>query len=373
MRILPKALTYVKGSGDSEKYCQKSRLIHYITWEFITVGIAIGSLYALSKLGYLVLLIGIAISLALFNLWLLNKTKNTMVCSHIMALIIFATIVSGNYLIWGMGPLHSQWFYVMPLLAATLTGIHGLFIYSIASLVLLLVMSKLVVPSYYDFTAFQFTLIEWINHFFAYLVIFTTLASLIHENNKYEEELNNKNYLLQEEKDRYHYLARFDPLTNLPNRRYFIQHLHELIESLTTGNSITVFFIDLDNFKLVNDSYGHNTGDQLLLETSRRLQSCFREKDFISRLGGDEFTAIILHAVNKNIPEIIVQRIIHEFEQGSTFENNIEYHYSISVGFATYPSDAQSATDLVIKADLAMYAAKKTLGNSYCAAKNIVS
>ncbi|MDR3441627.1 MAG: diguanylate cyclase [Legionella sp.] len=361
-------LNPIKYSGISGKYNRLYRLIHYITWELIAVCVVITSLYAASRLWYLVTIICAAVTLALSNLWILKTTRNSTLCGHILSFLVFSTIVITNYLIWGIGPLRSQWFYVMPLLAASLTGMMGMLVYSTASLVMVLVNSMYSIPPYYTLTAAQFLIIEWVNYIFAYLIIITTLASLIYENRRYEQELNDKNYLLQAEKDQYHYLAQLDPLTNLPNRRYFIQHLHELIDTLPPQHCATVFFIDMDNFKEVNDRYGHNIGDELLLETTRRLQVCFREGDFIARLGGDEFTAIVLHAPDKNIPQLIAQRIIHEFEYLFKFENNTEYHFYVSIGFASYPIDAPTAPDLIIKADLAMYAAKKIPGNSFCQA-----
>lgn len=357
-------------SDDTEKYKRRYRLIHYITWELIAVCAIITTLYAISELWFLVIVIAIAVSLALINLYLLSKTQNTILCSHIITLIIFLTIISTNYLIWGTGPLHSQWFYVMPLLAASFIGMNGLFIYATGSLIVLLCVSKFPAPPYYDLPAYQFMVIETLNHLFAYIIIVTTLASLIHENQQFEQELHDKNQLLETEKDKYRYLARFDHLTNLANRRYFIQHLHELIETLTPEHYLTVFFLDLDNFKQVNDHYGHNTGDQLLLETSKRLRHCFHQDDFIARLGGDEFTALVVHPPNKSIPKIIAQNIIREFESVFILENKIEYHFSLSIGSATYPLDAQTVSDLLIKADLAMYAAKKVNGSSYCSVEN---
>lgn len=361
-----KLLNYLKSSETPEKHKRQYRLISYISWEAIIVAIIFIYLYAQSKLWVLIFMICGMVSLLAINLWILSRTKNTQLCSHLLTLIVFLVIITNNYLMCGIGPLYSQWFYVMPLIAASLTGMSGLLIYSIASMLLLIVYGLFAVPSYYAFSASQFLIIESLNHLFAYLVIVTTLANLILENQRYEQELHDKNYLLEAEKDKYHYLARFDHLTNLPNRRYFIQRLHETINAADLSHCITVFFIDLDNFKYVNDHYGHNIGDQVLLETSKRLKHCFREKDFIARLGGDEFTAIVEHAPNKNIPHTIAQRIIQEFKQAFQFANGIEYYCYISIGSATYPSDAQTAPDLIVKADLAMYAAKKINGNSYC-------
>ncbi|MFT4058643.1 MAG: GGDEF domain-containing protein [Legionella sp.] len=365
MRLLQKILNHLTYQGDHEKYSHQYRLIHYITWELIIVCAVLTTLYTFSKLWYLSLTIAIAVSIALLNLWVLKKTRNTPLCCHILTFLIFLAIIITNYLVWGIGPLHSQWFYVMPLLAASLSGMASLFIYAAASMAILILFSQMAIPPVYDLHAYQFMLIESVNHVFSYIIIVTTLANLIHENHCFKKELYHKNYLLQEEKDKYHYLARFDHLTNLPNRRYFIQHLHEIIDAHHPNYCITVFFIDLDNFKMVNDHYGHNIGDQLLLETSRRLQLCFREEDFIARLGGDEFTATVIHAPNKQIPAVIAQRIIREFDQILILENGIEYHYSLSIGLASYPHGAQTAPDLIVQADLAMYSAKKVNGSSY--------
>ena len=78
---------------------------------------------------------------------------------------------------------------------------------------------------------------------------------------------------------------------------------------------LTLYFMDPDGFKKINDKYGHEIGDILLLQTSKRLQSCFREKDFIARLGGDEFTAVIIHSINDTIAENLLERIKTEFLQ----------------------------------------------------------
>lgn len=347
------------------KQNRQYRLIHYITWELLTVCAVILPIYSVARLWYLVVIISIAASITLTNLWILKRTQNTFISGHIVTLTIFLTIVSANYLIWGVGPLHSQWFYVMPVLAASLTGINGLLIYSVAAIIILIGFGEFTFPPHYELPIYQRLIIQWVNHIFAFIVTVTTLASLIYESQRYEKELNNKNYLLQTEKDKYHDLAQFDPLTGLANRRYFIQYLEDTIATLEPNFYVTVFFIDLDNFKSVNDRYGHNAGDELLLEVSKRLKLSFRETDFIARLGGDEFTAIIVHAPNEQIPQAIAHKIMQEFTPLFKFANNVEYHYSLSMGSATYPKDAQKASDLIIKADLAMYAAKKIDGNSY--------
>lgn len=111
-------------------------------------------------------------------------------------------------------------------------------------------------------------------------------------------------------------------------------------------------------FKKINDQYGHEVGDILLLQTGKRLQGCFREKDFIARLGGDEFTAIIIHKIKDTVAESLVQRIEQEFQQ-SFFIKNLEIKCTISIGMANCPGDTLYADTLIKIADEAMYENKK--------------
>ena len=117
--------------------------------------------------------------------------------------------------------------------------------------------------------------------------------------------------------------------------------------------------MDLDEFKRINDKYGHEIGDILLLQTSKRLQSCFRENDFIARLGGDEFTAVITHNLNDKIADDLTKRIEKEFMQPFLIKN-LEIKCTISLGKAIYPLDALHAETLLKIADEAMYKNKKT-------------
>lgn len=349
---------------NSGMHIRQYRLIHFITCELVIVCSIVIYPYVFPRLWYLVALISLGGILALMNLWFLIRTQNTKFCGHALILIIFLTIVGANYLVRGIGASYSLWFYVIPLLAVSLIGRSGLLIYSPLSLIMIIGFGSFSIPAFYHLSPHQLAIIGWANHLFAFLIIVTTLDSLTRENRRYEQLLNDKNYLLHLEKDKYHYLARFDQLTNLPNHQFFKQHLQEIIDSLANNYCVTVFFMDLDNLKYVNDHYGHTVGDQLLLQTARRLLGCFREGDFIARLGGDEFTAIVLHARDEKIPEVIAKRIVHEFNQAFTIEN-IEHYSSISIGLSTCPDDAQTVVDLIIKADQAMYAAKKIRGSSF--------
>lgn len=371
MQSLNKLLNRIKYADSMEPYTRQYRLICYISFELIAVGIVLMVLYSLMQLGYMVVLFSSGVTIALINLWILSRTANTLFCSHLITLTTFVMISSATYMIWGIGAPYTQWFYVIPLIAAALIGRSGLIIYSLLSLITIMVFGNFYFPPFYHLPLHQLGIIEWFTHLFAYLILVTVLVNLIYEYEQYEKKLTNMNYLLQSEKDKYRYLARFDQLTNLPNRRYFKQYLNEIINSLATNYCATIFFIDLDNFKYVNDCYGHNIGDHLLLKASKRLQICFREDDFIARIGGDEFTAVVLHTQDEKIPQLLAQRIIQEFEKKIKL-GNIELNCPISIGLATYPTDAQSTTELINKADQAMYAAKKIKGSAYCKAEALI-
>ena len=351
-------LNHVSNHTENALQLRQYRLIVYTTIELIALCTVIIFLYALSQIWYMVALISISCLLVLLNLCFLLRTKNINFCGHFITFITLLTIITANYLIGGMGTKYSVWFYVIPLIAASLLGWRGLYIYSILSLVMIVAFGTAHIHPFYHLPPHQVKIIEWTNHLIAFLVIVTTLHSLMRENKLYEQILNNKNHLLQVEKEKFKHLARFDQLTNLPNRQYFLQHLQEIIDALASNYCVTLFFMDLDNLKYINDTFSHQAGDALLRQTAQRLQLCFREVDFIARLAGDEFTAIVIHPQSEQIPGEIITRIIREFNKPLSYEEQ-EFSSSISVGLATYPNEAQSLNDLMNKADRAMYKAKK--------------
>lgn len=349
-----------------EFYLHEQRLLRYISYELIIVCAIVSSSYAYIRLWYHVAVIGSAGLLVLLNLRFLIRSKNIRFCSHGLILIIFLTITCANYLVWGINPAHSYWFYIIPLLAAaSLIGWTGMIIYSILAFLMILAFDTFSIPSFYSIPPQLLVTIEKTNHLFAYLITVTIVVHLMLEKKYYEKVLHAKNHLLAVEKERFRYLAEFDQLTKLPNRQYFKVHLQEMINSLGTHNCLTVFFMDLDNLKYVNDYYGHNVGDELLKQSSKRLKTCFSAADFVARLGGDEFTAIVLHDPEDKLPQLIAKKIVEKFEKPFIL-GTIEYYCSISMGLSNYPKDSQTVKELMIKADMAMYAAKKIKGSSFC-------
>lgn len=161
------------------------------------------------------------------------------------------------------------------------------------------------------------------------------------------------------------YLATHDNLTNLPNRRLFLDRLgHGILGAKRANRQLAVFFIDLDNFKLINDSFGHHFGDALLQEISRRLRSVVRQSDTVARLAGDEFTVMAenIHDLAEVIA--IAEKIL------SCFSNPFNAHEQLleataSVGIAIYPDDGLDLETIMKQADEAMYRAKASGRNGY--------
>jgi diguanylate cyclase (GGDEF)-like protein/PAS domain S-box-containing protein len=152
--------------------------------------------------------------------------------------------------------------------------------------------------------------------------------------------------------------AFFDTLTGLPNRRMFRDRLEQEVKKCKRdGQQIAILFIDLDHFKEVNDTLGHDIGDQLLVEAARRLKACVRESDTVARMGGDEFTVILTEISHPDHIEPILQKIL--LSMGQTFRLGTEQVFvSASIGVTIYPLDATEIEDLFKNADQALYVAK---------------
>ena len=164
-------------------------------------------------------------------------------------------------------------------------------------------------------------------------------------------------------------LAFYDSLTGLPNRRLLLDRLHQAFaSSARSGRQGAVLFIDLDNFKTINDTLGHDIGDLLLQQAAQRLESCLREVDTVSRLGGDEFVVMLedlseqpLEAATQT--RIVGEKILARLKQ--TYQLDIhEYHSSSSIGATLFSDHDQSGEELLKRADIAMYQAKKAGRNT---------
>ena len=168
--------------------------------------------------------------------------------------------------------------------------------------------------------------------------------------------------------EKIHRLAFFDTLTDLPNRRLLVDRLGQAIaHSLRTCACGAIFFMDLDNFKIINDTKGHDAGDMLLIEVAARLKSCVRENDTVARLGGDEFVVILQDLSNTqeaaaSQAESIARKIAASLSYPYHLAGH-EYHCSVSIGVCMFQGRDTSIEELLKRADTAMYQAKSATGN----------
>lgn len=161
-------------------------------------------------------------------------------------------------------------------------------------------------------------------------------------------------------------LAYHDLLTRLPNRLLFEDRVrHELTHAQRRGEKLGVMFLDLDRFKPVNDTYGHETGDLLLREVARRLQATLRESDTVARRGGDEFTLLISHAENREALARVA-KVIGDLLSTPFDINGEELQIGCSIGISLYPDDGNDAQTLLTHADEAMYRAKEAGRGTFC-------
>lgn len=161
------------------------------------------------------------------------------------------------------------------------------------------------------------------------------------------------------------YIAYHDTLTGLPNRNLLNELLvHSITLAERNNKCMAVLFLDIDGFKMINDSKGHGMGDQILQEVAERLLKTLRKSDVIARHGGDEFIVIIEELDNCSGVELIANKIINCFQEPFHLENQ-DYFLTTSVGVAVYPADGQTPDMLIKNADIAMYKAKENGKNQY--------
>lgn len=161
------------------------------------------------------------------------------------------------------------------------------------------------------------------------------------------------------------HLAHHDNLTALPNRILFYDRLSQAITRARRDKvSIAVLFVDIDGFKLINDTLGHDAGDALLREVAKRIVACVRDSDTVARIGGDEFTVILNNLLSPNSKDCVAKKIVEAISLPFVI-NGKSCSVSVSVGIALYPDHGEAADQLVKIADAAMYLAKHSGKNCY--------
>ena len=154
------------------------------------------------------------------------------------------------------------------------------------------------------------------------------------------------------------YLAHYDNLTNLPNRTLFRDRMNRaLSHAQRTARRVALLFLDLDHFKAINDSLGHDAGDDLLIAVARRLETCVRKNDTVARLGGDEFTAILENIDHADDAAAVAQKIVDTLSRSFCI-NGQELFVTVSIGIALFPTCGLDPATLIKNADTALYSAK---------------
>ncbi|QOP45488.1 bifunctional diguanylate cyclase/phosphodiesterase [Sulfurimonas paralvinellae] len=198
-----------------------------------------------------------------------------------------------------------------------------------------------------------------------YIIYSVNYKKFIQQQNELlEETVEEKTEELQKQSKKMQYLAHHDSLTALPNKNLFLDRLKQAIKhAKRQHNSLGVLFLDLDRFKEINDTYGHDVGDELLRRISQRLQEIVRDDDTVARIGGDEFTVILPNTDQVNVVKV-VEKIFEDMKRPFIL-SGVDIHATFSVGISIYKQDGETPDILLRNADTAMYKAKDSGKNTY--------
>jgi diguanylate cyclase (GGDEF)-like protein len=178
-------------------------------------------------------------------------------------------------------------------------------------------------------------------------------------------ELEQLNLEIEQKTKELENIAMYDLLTGLPNRNMLNYQLRKAFLNVSRSDGqIAVLFLDLDDFKKVNDSHGHTDGDKLLIQAANRLRSSIRRVDMACRFGGDEFVVVLGHIDNENDAVLVAQEILEAFKEPIKIQNSL-FYVSTSIGIAFAPEEMTKSEDLISYADIAMYEAKDDGGAKY--------
>ncbi len=189
-------------------------------------------------------------------------------------------------------------------------------------------------------------------------------AELLRNGKKLEKEIIRRKFAEEKLK----HIAHYDLLTKLPNRFLLYDRLENALNQIERYNiHIAVMFIDLDDFKKVNDTYGHTIGDKVLIQASLRIKDCIRKSDTVARIGGDEFVVVMINYGDSHNPKIVAERIIKVLSQPYSIdkEKTIATKVTTSIGIAICKNKNCYADALINNADSAMYKAKRLGKNNY--------
>jgi len=361
MKLLHNFLTSGHVFSDDE-YTLKSK-ISFLNIVILLTGFIVLSLTILQHDKHILVLINsLFIIISLVSIYMMRKKKGFYaLASYIFILYAFSTI---TFLLIKYPDVYirSSWLLVLITFSFFSVGEKGGFIIYFLSMIELI-------------SLYSFSVIHVDAYSFYVIISFITLNTLIisqyekremvakrrlyEVNNGLEEKVRQETKKLIEQKDAYRQLAYFDSLTSLPNRSFFQEQLkYALAQSQRNGTKTGVLFIDLDNFKEINDVLGHQMGDKVLKKIAIKLKNVLRKSDILSRLGGDEFT-VIINDLKTNSDAGVIAQNLRKAISTPLLVNEHEFFMTASVGISIYPDDSLSAEDLIKCADTAMYSAKQ--------------
>ena len=227
--------------------------------------------------------------------------------------------------------------------------------------------------------SFQFDTIYYVIQFIMFLILFIIAAHVhkinidryklinrqLQETNAKKEKITSLYEEIAASEEAIKHIAYHDNLTGLPNRLYFTEQLNHAINFANrTGNIFSIMFLDLDGFKMINDTMGHSIGDELLIKVAQRLVNTLRKTDIVARIGGDEFVVMIENIKNENEIKIVAEKIRECFMRPFVLDER-EFIVTSSIGIALFPNDGETAEKLIANADITMYRAKQRGKNQY--------
>ena len=313
----------------------------------------------------------VALTAVIALLWLRARQRGDLRAPAYVAMAAFSFAILYSYYNGGGGIKLNAWFTA---LVVPIFFILGFRISMIMATVFIGTIAFL--DGYFHFHDSTITLFGYVPIFLSVIFLrvyegrLSHFAQLLSDANselekKVQQKTLERTQTLQEQKERLAYQAHHDHLTGLPNRIKFKKDLHAAVErSETSHNRLATFFIDLDHFKNINDSFGHNTGDQVIMIASSRIQTCIRREDMLSRFGGDEFVILVENFESEEDLETMAKHIIDCLADPIIIDQKTMF-VSCSIGISIYRKDTVIPQDLVKYADTAMYRAKERGRNGY--------
>ena len=303
--------------------------------------------------------------IAIYNFRKLQK-GNYKTLAYIMIILFSLLIIYSYYsnpLIFNV----NAWYIVLGLPIFLIFGFYASITFAILFMLTIVVINYYFIQSDLQNLAHGFIPIFvsiWFIHM--YEVRFKHYVNLLkHTNNTLEETVKKRTEVLEEQRNILDYQAHYDALTNLPNRIKFQKEIQDITHSAQMHkNNFALLFIDLDQFKKINDSYGHDVGDQVIRITASRIKKSIDTHDKLARLGGDEFTILVEKYKYTKDLEYLAQKVIDTVQEPIIIDNTTMF-ISCSIGISLYPDDTDAHQDMIKYADTAMYKAKELKRGHY--------